>query len=185
MKRRLPRNPKTLFAAVGASLALSSAWCQIIDTPRARVNLPEKPEWVEQASLAPPAFSADKTMALRLPPYLSLKVGVDPDTFQLGTDDVLRYVMVVKNRSGSVYATYEGIRCATREVKTYARQVDAGKWVASGQPLWKPLAGGAATQLALLFAQQGACNDNLPNNKAEVLAKLTQTTVPLSRGGAN
>ncbi|MDD4944117.1 MAG: CNP1-like family protein, partial [Rhodoferax sp.] len=79
------------------------------------------PDWQESEAAAPPAFSAAHLVAIDMPHYVSLKFGVDPATLSITPDGIVRYVMVAQNATGSVNAMYEGIRCATGQVKTYAR----------------------------------------------------------------
>ncbi|MBI2750664.1 MAG: hypothetical protein HYX43_15430 [Burkholderiales bacterium] len=97
--------------AVGLAMAAVAACAQ---TPS------DAPEWVEEAPPPPPAYSADRLIPIELPPYVTLKVGIDPNTLVVGNDGVVRYVVVMRNASGSVNAAFEGILCTNGEVKTYA-----------------------------------------------------------------
>ena len=117
----------------------------------------EEIEWREIEVPAPPAFKKDGLLGIEMPSYVSLKLGVDPATLAIGADGVLRYVVVAVNPSGSVMALYEGIRCATGQVKSYARAGDNGKWVMSKTPLWRDLTDNLPSKHALAFARQAAC----------------------------
>ena len=118
----------------------------------------EDPDWQETEVPAPPAFNRDKLIPLDMPIYVTLQFGIDPATLVITPDGIVRYVVVASNASGSVSAMYEGIRCATGEVKTYARTSGAHPWTPVKQPQWRALNDNQPSRHALAFARQGACN---------------------------
>jgi CNP1-like family len=115
-------------------------------------------DWKEDDVTSPPAFSTTEVLPLTMPPYVTLKFGIDPKTLSLGKDSVLRYVVVMTNSAGSSNAAYEGIRCATREVKTYARTNSKGEWIPTKDPEWKALNENMPSRHAMEFSRQGACD---------------------------
>ncbi len=121
-------------------------------------GLVDNPDWKETEVPAPPAFSTDHLMAVDMPPYVSLKFGVDPATLAITPDGIVRYVMVATHASGSVNAIYEGIRCATGEVKTYARANAGGVWSVAKEPAWRDFSDNLPSKHAIAFARQGACD---------------------------
>lgn len=121
-------------------------------------GLVDNPDWQETEVPAPPAFSKDHLVAIEMPHYVSLKFGVDPATLAITPDGIVRYVMVAINASGSVNAMYEGIRCATGEVKTYARASTSGTWSMVKEPEWHALSDNLPSKHAIAFARQGACD---------------------------
>jgi hypothetical protein len=66
--------------------------------------------------------------------------------------------MVAVSPSGTVHATYEGIRCLTGESKVYARYSVNGHWLPIAEPQWKPLNSNQPSKHALALARQGACD---------------------------
>lgn len=118
----------------------------------------DNPDWQETEVAAPPAFNLDKLLNLEMPPYVTLRFGIDPATLVITPDGIVRYVVVASNASGSVTAFYEGIRCATGEVKTYARASGPGLWTANKEPQWRQLNDNLPSRHALAFARQGACD---------------------------
>lgn len=120
--------------------------------------LPDDPDWQESEAPAPPAFSTSQLLPLEMPPYVTLQFGIDPSTLAITPDGIVRYVVVARNASGSVNAMYEGIRCATGEVKVYARAGQSGKWSAVKEPEWRPLNDNQPSRHAWVFARQGACD---------------------------
>ncbi len=115
-------------------------------------------DWKESDTPTPPAFSPNKLLPLDMPPYVSLRFGIDPATLTITTDGIVRYVVVATNASGSVSALYEGIRCATGEVKTYARAGGAGAWSIIQAPEWRGLNDNQPSKHAWVFARQAACD---------------------------
>lgn len=135
---------------------------------------PPPPEWVEETPPAPPAFTTDQLIPIDMPLYVSVAVGVDPATITVGTDGVVRYVVVMRNASGASVAAFEGLRCTTDEVKTYARFGTAGQWVAIKAPEWKPINGNMPSKHAFAIARQGACDTHLSSNREETIRLLKQ-----------
>jgi len=119
---------------------------------------PEDPDWKESEAPTPPAFSTDKLLPLAMPPYVSLQFGIDPATLDIAPDSIVRYVVVARNATGSVTAMYEGIRCATGEVKTYARAGNSGVWSVVTEPQWRGLTDNLPSKHAWVFARQAACD---------------------------
>ena len=62
---------------------------------------------------------------------------VDPDSISVGEDGVVRYSLVVKTAGGSTNASFEGIRCESRELKVYAFGRKDGTWTPSRDPQWR------------------------------------------------
>ena len=132
-------------------------------------------EWVEEAPPSPPAFSREKLIPVDMPPYVSIKVGVDPDTIVVGKDGVVRYVVVMVNTTGSVSASFEGIRCNTDEFKVYARMGSSAVWSAVTTPQWKDLTANMPSRHSHALARQGACEGRTATTKDEILRALTRT----------
>lgn len=116
------------------------------------------PDWRESEVPAPPDFDAARVIQLDMPRHMSVRLGVDPNTLRITSDGIVRYVMVAQSPSGTVNATYEGIRCQTAEVKVYARYTSSKVWNMTVKPEWKPLRDNQPSPHALAFARQGACD---------------------------
>ena len=151
----------------GLALAL---WVSVAGAQTA----PPPPEWVEEKPPAPPAFTTHQLIPIDMPHYVSVEVGIDPATLTVGTDGVVRYVVVMRNTFGSSVAAFEGIRCTTDEVKTYARFGTAGQWVAVKEPEWKPINGNMPSKHAFTIARQGACDTHLSSTREETIKLLKQ-----------
>lgn len=151
------------------ALAVAAAWSQ---TPV------EAPEWAEEKTTPAPAYSTDRLIPIEMPPHVTLKVGIDPATVAVGVEDrVVRYVVVMRNASGSVNIAYEGIRCSTGEVKTYARANTAGQWVNYEQAPWKDMTGNLPSRHAYAIAKQGACDGRMAGKQDGIVSALKRRQV--------
>ena len=92
-------------------------------------------------------------------------------------DSVVRYVVVASNSSGAKNAMYEGLRCKTGEVKTYARANPDGSWVTVAKPEWKSVYDPAVARHSLYFAQTGACQGATPVSNVRELVRILKTPI--------
>jgi hypothetical protein len=130
------------------------------------------PDWKEVEVPPPPRLRTTGLIPIELP-RSNLRFGVDPDSVSVGDDGVVRYVVVAASTTGTVNAMYEGIRCASGEVKTYARHNPDSGWVPVSQADWAPIFNRAAARHSLAIARAGACNAGAPaGNAAQVVRAL-------------
>lgn len=149
-------------------LTAGTCWSQLTDLD---------PDWKELQVPPPTTVSADRMVPLEMPRYVSVKVGVDPDSLSIGADGIVRYVMIAVTSGGHVNAMYEGIWCLKGEVKTYARLGSDGKWDPVQDAQWLALNGNQRSMHALAFARQAACEGRAAAARTpqEILRKLRQT----------
>lgn len=164
---------KTLTALLTAS-AMHLAWGQA-------GNGLDNLDWVEDKEPPPPAFSSTKVVPLEMPNYVSVQVGIDPATVQVGQDGVVRYVAVMRNATGTVNAVYEGIRCASDQVKTYARAGASGEWSVLAEPVWRDVNGNLPSKHAFVFARSAACEVRVANRREDILQALQTKPKPSGR----
>jgi hypothetical protein len=97
----------------------------------------EPPPWQEQA-IKMPSYPADVDL-LPFPvdqPALSQTFNIDAKSLSVGADGVVRYSVVIVSTSGARNVLFEGLRCVTREFRTYAygeashsfHPAQSGKW---------------------------------------------------------
>jgi hypothetical protein len=77
-------------------------------------------KWKENEVSTPP-YPKDQNL-LMVPPLVTdtLKIYIDRASLSLGADRVARFSLVVESPSGARSVFYDGMRCETREYKTYA-----------------------------------------------------------------
>lgn len=141
-------------------------------------------DWTEAEVPPPPAYDERKLALFEQPVGSSLTYSVAPETIAISkVDGVVRYVMVAASPSGAKNVMYEGIRCTTAEVKTYARASGDGRWSMVKNAEWRSLYGQSLSAHALRFARAGACDNAAPAlSVGDLLARLK--TIPLP-GGKN
>lgn len=149
---------------------LVAACCAAVTGARAQVF--SDSTWQEGEVPAPPAFSFDRLIRFEVNPNSPMVFSVDPQTLSISpADRVVRYVVVASSPSGSRNVFYEGIRCPTAEVKTYARH-NGDKWVMASDPKWQPMAL-QSSRHAFALARQGACeNAGTPSRAEDVVRTL-------------
>ena len=140
----------------------------------AQLTPPDR-DWKEADAMPPPAFDMKRLIPFDVSVGSSLRYGIDPATITLGSDGVMRYVVVARSPTDAVNAMYEGLRCSTAEVRTYARYNASSGWNAVRDTDWRSLYGNAATRHSLMFARQGGCRDkSQPQSVQDVVRSLRQ-----------
>ena len=89
-----------------------------------------------------------------------------------GEDGVVRYVAVMSNATGTVNAVYEGIRCASDQVKTYARAGASGEWSVIAEPVWRDVNSNQPSKHAYVFARSAACETRVASRQEDILRAL-------------
>lgn len=98
----------------------------------------DAPKWQEQ-EVPPPDYPKDETLQeFYVSAGTTNRFFVDGATLNPGiADGVIRYVLVVRTPGGASNVTYEGIRCATRELRLYATGRSDGTWSKARLSEWK------------------------------------------------
>ena len=98
----------------------------------------ENPDWKEVEAPPPTALKLDGLIPLDIPGS-TLRFGVAPASITIGSDGIVRYVVVASNKTGAVNAIYEGIRCDTGQYKVYARHNPDSGWKPTKGADWRSL----------------------------------------------
>jgi hypothetical protein len=146
------------LALAGASLAASAQLAF------------DHPEWKEIEAPPPPPLRTSGLIPLEVAGS-SLRFGVDPQSISVGSDSVVRYVVVATSSTGTTNAIYEGIRCGTGEVKVYARHNPDSGWVPAKDGKWQVLQGTPNYRYSLNVARNGACFGTSPNGPPSQIAR--------------
>jgi CNP1-like family protein len=140
---------------VALALAACAAHAQLV---------PQNPDWRE-AEAPPPALKLDGLIPLDVPGS-TLRFGVAPASIAIGSDGIVRYVVVASSTTGTVNAIYEGIRCGTGEFKVYARHNPDSGWTPTQDAAWRSLHAQPMSRHSLLIARTGACVGHGANRPA-------------------
>ncbi len=141
-------NPRTtlihgLLLAV-ASLCAGSAFAardvpRTTDDPEIHFDPSLVKQWKE-ADVAAPAYPQDADLiAVALGPTDTLKVYVDTKSISRAADRGLRLSLVVESSSGTRNYFFDGIRCETREYKTYVIGSPENNFVPIKKPTWQAI----------------------------------------------
>ena len=103
---------------------------------------------------------------------------IDKGSLSVGSDGIVRYVMVARSSDGVDNVSYEGLRCESAEVRRYAAgQPDATWRVSPG--LWQPI----ARRWHLVLHREYFCPQNVAlHSAAEGVRALQAGGHPFSRG---
>jgi hypothetical protein len=77
---------------------------------------------------------------------------VDEKSISVGSDEAIRYSLVVISSSGARNISYEGMRCATAERRVYAFGQADGTWSKARSNRWIRIRGGSNSHHVALFA---------------------------------
>lgn len=137
--------------------------------------------WQESEVTLPGPVQRSQLIAFDMSSRTELQYSVDASSIVVGTDRVLRYVLLARSASGAENILYEGLRCETGEARNYARwNQSEQRWVPhSGNAPWRPLSGVAASMPAARLAYLAFCEGRTPTEPMERLL------ADLRRGGKN
>lgn len=99
----------------------------------------EKKPWNELQTQLPPAPREEKLLPFYVSAATDNRFFIDSASISIGEDGVVRYALLVKSPQGAANLTFEGIRCATREMKIYAFGRADGTWSKARLAKWTPI----------------------------------------------
>ena len=121
-------------------------------------------EFVESSLDLPTQLPEEKNLRpFRTGPDTVLTFLLDTTSLKIGSEKVIRYVIVIKNPSGSSSIKYEGIRCDTFEYKPLGIVGIDNKWVATPSSQWKPIPNQGYNQYQATLGRSGLCTGDTPN----------------------
>lgn len=131
--------------------------------------------WQENEVPLPGPLQRSQLIPFDMSTRTELQFSVDASSIVLGSDRVLRYVLVARSSSGAENILFEGLRCETGEARNYARwNASEQRWTPySGNAPWRPLSGVAASLPASRLAYLAFCDGRTPTEpKDRLLAEL-------------
>lgn len=143
----------------------------------------EEPPWQEAALVLPPAPNAATLRPFTVGGGSRNLYFVDEASVSVGSDEVVRYVLVVRAPGGAENVTFEGIRCASGERRIYAAG-HAGQWVPMKRSEWQPLGAHAYNQPRAALAYDYFCDGPVPpRNREHALRRLQGVLDPADPRG--
>jgi hypothetical protein len=104
------------------------------------LNFEDTP-WKEIEAVLPLAPSEDNLRPIDVNQLSSNLFFVDEASVAYGSDDVIRYTMVVLSPSGARNVSFEGMRCETGERRLYAFLRSDGSWSRARNSAWARIEG--------------------------------------------
>jgi len=99
----------------------------------------EEKTWTESETAIPNFPKQENLLEFHAGPAERNRFFVDGATISVGTDGIVRYVLVLKTSGGASNVTLEGIRCETREYKLFAVGRSDGTWNKVQNPQWRAI----------------------------------------------
>jgi hypothetical protein len=100
----------------------------------------ERQNWLERAPDAlPPYPKADHLLEFTIAAVTNFRFFIDASSLSVGSDGVVRYVLVARSPSGAQNVSYEGIRCKGASYRLYATGRRDGTWTRARDDGWRPI----------------------------------------------
>jgi len=100
---------------------------------------PEAPE-VAELKVPPPAYPAEANLIeFTLYGRTRNRYYIAGPTLTVGTDKIIRFVLVVRSPSNVTNVSFAGVNCKTKEWKDYATARSDRSWVVNEQAQWRPI----------------------------------------------
>ncbi len=132
----------TLFSAACLLMA-NLALAQIYGERKYGEYYEEEKVWVESATALPEYPKPEGLVEFFVTAASPNTYSIAPNSISVAPDGVVRYVAVVKTPNGVVNVSFEGLRCATKEVRLYAFGRSDGTWGKSRNDRWSAVRHGS------------------------------------------
>ena len=145
-------------ALAGAAIAQSdSSWTQPRDSAADSIDFSADKPLDELPLNLPAAPKPDALIAFDPQRPTTMKFFVDPASVTFGTDGIVRYTLVARGDGSTMNVSYEGIRCKTRERKTFAYGRTDGSWYQPRNPQWAKIGGSPAAGPSFALYEEYFC----------------------------
>lgn len=129
---------KSLLLALLAIPCLALAQYDPTGRSRFNTNYEEAAPWKEEAVTDFPAFPKPENLTeIYVSAVATNQYLIDGTTLAVGTDGVVRYVLVVNTSGGAKNVTFEGMHCKEGKWKTYATGRSDGTWSKARISEWR------------------------------------------------
>ena len=142
----------------------------------------ETKRWQEIEVQLPAAPQQSGLQAIYVSAATDNRFFVDLPTVNVGSDGVVRYVLVVATPGGARNVSFEGIRCLTRERRIYATGRTDGHWSKSRNNEWTKIREEVSNRVhAALFLEYFCPDAIIVRNTAEAQDALRRGGFPGTR----
>jgi hypothetical protein len=158
------------LAALVIAVFAAGAMAQSPLMPKENRGFEDEEPWQELKEVEPPAFPKPEDLReYYVGPATANKYFIDASTLSVGSDRIVRYVLVVRTAGGATNVSFEGIDCKERAWKHYASGRSDGTWVKSqpGRSEWRPMDNYAVNRHHAALSKDYFCPAGLAINTAE------------------
>jgi hypothetical protein len=132
-------------------------------------------QWKESEVTLPPYPKDQDLLAVPLLATDTLKIYIDRASLSRGPDRVARFSLVVESPSGARSVFYDGLRCETREYKTYAIGSPEQTFAPVKHAAWRPIPRLAANAFRYQLYQHYICDAHASAQTPEdIVRRLTR-----------
>lgn len=157
-------------------LILGTSALAIADTNDDRWSFFEKKVFNENPVVLPTEVPNPKNLVPFFPsPDSTLSFALDRKSLLVGSDDVVRYIVVISGPNGMHQTVFEGVRCDTYEYRSFAFLEDDGTWKLNSLGTWKRIPNQGYNQYQSKLARSGFCIGTDPNSSIEQMFTLLPT----------
>ncbi|AJC15019.1 CNP1-like family protein [Pandoraea sputorum] len=140
-----------------------------------------KGKWKEAEYKMPTAAPQDADLiSFSTLPNATLDYAVDAKSIEVTRDDgVVRYIAVIRSKSGARNVSYEGIHCSSFESRLYATGRPDGTWAPARNSEWRPIQPYGSTAYQGILYRDFLCQDKTPYGSAkDIVQNLRYPTTP-------
>lgn len=128
--------------------------------------------WKESKATLPPYPKNENLLAVPLPVTDTLRIYVDRVSLSRAADRVARFTLVVESPSGARSVFYDGVRCETREYKTYAIGSPEHVFTPVKEAVWRRIPQPAINAFRYHLYRNYICDTHASARTPEDLARL-------------
>ena len=129
--------------------------------------------WVESDSALPPSPKTENLIPFEVSPVTNNRHFVDAASVSVGSDEVVRYTVVIEAAGGAKNISHEGIRCDSGERRIYAYGQADGSWSASRNERWEEIKFDSARSYQRALSEDYFCaHGSQVKNSAEAILNL-------------
>jgi len=138
--------------------------------------------WEERALELPPYPKDEDFYSFYVSAATVNRFYVDTAQLSLGSDGVVRYALMIISPAGVRNVSYEGIRCESRERRTYALGRVDNRWVAARGSLWVPVREATTNRHHAALFQDFFCPDGIiATRREDVVRAIKKQGEPLAK----
>lgn len=148
---------------------LSGVWGQSsLPVPKYDEN-----EWRE-VGVTPPAYPSQAALVRFPTDWTNSQVWIDGQTLSIGSDQVVRYTLVIRSAGGAENVTFEGLRCETGQRRLYGFGRRDGSWGLARNADWRPIDDSRSNRHYFEFWRDVFCDGKVTEPRDRILRHIAR-----------